>query len=196
VLSAGVLLVGISIAISGESISDPLGVGLLLATPLAWQLSHLIVLRRLRDAKPELLTGARYLWGGLWLVLSAALFSVLTGRPLRPANAGAQIPALVFQGVVLSTVGTLLWYQAIARLDLARATAIVVPSVPLFSLVASFVIVGEVPSARQLAGFALVATGVLAFVRAPHAVESRERVPTPTAPLAAAGGDEEGGDQA
>ncbi len=197
VLSAAVLLAGIAFAMAGERLADPFGLGLLLATPLAWQLSHLLVMRRLAGASPELLTGARYLWGGLWLALAAALCAPLLGRPLLPATlAEAQLAALALQGIVLAYLGTMLWYQVIARLDLARATAIVVPSIPLLSLGASFAIVGEVPAARQLGGMLLVAGGVLSFVRAPHAVESRERIPTQTAPLAAPAEDEAGGDAA
>ena len=71
-----------------------------------------------------------------------------------------QLPVLALQGVVLGYAGTMLWYQAIARLDLARATAIVVPSIPLLSLAASFVVVGEVPTLRQMVGMLLTAVGV------------------------------------
>jgi drug/metabolite transporter (DMT)-like permease len=197
VLSVAVLLAGIASAVSGGQVADPIGIGMLLATPLCWQLSHLLVLRRLRDAPSHLLTGARYLWGALWLALGASLFAAVSGRPLLPGSAAdAQIPALAYQGVVLSYAGTMLWYEALARLDLARATSIVVPSVPLLSIAAAFLIVGEVPSGRARAALGLVAAGVLSFVRAPHAVETRERVPTQTAPLAAEIGDEAGGEAA
>jgi len=197
VASAGVLLAGIACAVSGESIADPVGLAMLMATPLAWQLSHLLVLRRLRHAPPELLTGARYLWGGLWLGLAAAAHAGISGRELLPARvADAQLPLLAFQGIMLSYAGTMLWYLAIARLDIARATSIVVPSIPLLTLATAFVVVGEVPSSRQLLGLALVGVGVLSFVRAPHAVETRERVPTQTAPIAADAGAEAGGDAA
>ncbi len=196
-LSAAVLLAGIACATAGGSPADPLGIGLLLATPLAWQLSHLLVVRRLGGFSPELLTGARYFWGGLWLSAAATLAAPLLGRPLLPATlADAQLPALALQGILLSYLGTMLWYQAIARLDLARATAIVVPSIPLLSLGASAAIVNEEPSALQLAGMLLVAGGVLSFVRAPHAVASRERVPTQTAPLAAPANADPGSDAA
>ena len=135
--------------------------------------------------------------GGLWLGLGTSIFAAVTGRPLLPESAAdAQIPALAYQGIVLSYAGTMLWYEALARLDLARATSIVVPSVPLLSIATAFLIVGEVPSGRQLAAFGLVAVGVLSFVRAPHALETRERVPTQTAPLAAEVGDEAGGEAA
>jgi drug/metabolite transporter (DMT)-like permease len=197
VASVALLLLGIVCAVTGKSATDPLGIALLLVTPLAWQLSHLVVLRRLTATSPEVLTGARYVWGGLWLTLAAVVVSGLRGEALLPARlADAQLPVLALQGVVLSFVGTMLWYQAIARLDLARATAIVVPSVPLLALVTSFAIVGESPTGRQLIGLCLVAAGVLSFVRAPHAVETLERVPTQTAPIVAEAGKEAGGDAA
>lgn len=196
-LSAAILLVGIALAVTGESVADPLGIAMLLATPIAWQLAHLLVLRRLPEARPELLTGARYVWGGLWVALAVALSSMLAEGPLLPESASeAQLPLLATQGILLSYCGTMLWYQAIARLDLARATAIVVPSIPLLTMATAFLIVGEVPSTRQAFGLGLVAAGVLSFVRAAHAVETRERVPTQTAPLAVRPADEVGGDAA
>jgi drug/metabolite transporter (DMT)-like permease len=198
-LSVAVLLGGVGLALSGESSADPLGLAMLLAAPLAWQLSHLVVLRRLPLARPELLTGARYFWGGLWLGAASLLYAAGPGgdEAIWPSSlAAAGLPVLALQGVFLSFCGTMLWYQAISRLDLARATAIVVPSIPLLSLATAFAIVGEVPTPQQGLGLVLVATGVLSFVRAPHAVEARERVPTQTAPLGAPAGDEAGGDAA
>jgi len=47
-----------------------------------------------------------------------------------------------------------------------------VPSIPLLSLGASFLLLGEVPSLRQAAGMALAAGGVLAFVTAKDAAEA------------------------
>jgi drug/metabolite transporter (DMT)-like permease len=199
VLSVLLLLAGIALAVGGGGSADPVGLVCLLATPLAWQLSHLLVLKRLVGVAPEILTGARYVWGGLLLAPIAGLLGSATGRAVWPpdvAGFAALLPILALQGVVLSYVGTSLWYQSIARLDLARATAIVVPSIPLLALAASFLIVGEVPSARQLGGLFVAAVAVLSFVLAPHAVELLERIPTPTAPLGAPAGDETGGDGA
>lgn len=195
--SALLLLTGIALAVSGQSAADPVGLGLLLATPMAWQLSHLLVLRRLPEASPQVLTAARYIWGAVWLGLATLGFVAISGREIAPRSwTEAQLPVLVVQGVLLYYVGTALWYQAIARLDLARATAIVVPSIPLLALATSFVLLGETASPSQLAGLCLTAVGVLSFVLSPHAVETVERVPTQTAPIAAPAGDEAGGDQA
>ncbi len=196
-LSAGVLLVGLALSAASGANRDIVGVCMLLATPLAWQASHLLVLRRLVTASPETLTGARYLWGGVWLGIAAIGSAALFDRaPFRVADPRAELPLLAFQGVALYFVGTMLWYQVIARLDLARATAIVVPSVPVLSTAVAYLLLGEIPTTRQLAGLAFITIGVLSFVVSPHAVEERERVPTQTAPLGADVGDEVGGDEA
>ena len=183
------VLLGIGLALAAGrtstvgGASTPAGVWLLLATPLCWQLSHLIVLRGLGGVPPSVLTGARYVYGGgvltlLW-TLGGAATGVATGAGWR-----ALLPALAVQGVVLAYGGTMVWYEAIVRLDLARTTAIVVPSIPLLSLLATFALLGERPTAPQVVGMLLTAIGVLGFVTAPHAITTRTRVPIWTAPPA------------
>jgi len=193
--AAAVLLAGIALALGEGGLTDPVGVALLLATPVCWQVSHLIVLRGLVGVPPPVLTGARYVYGGLIVGLYWLAGGGETGIA-DPETLPSRLALLALQGVGLSYVGTLLWYQAIARLDLARATAIVVPSIPLLSILASFTLLGELPTPVQWAGLALIATGVAAFVTAPHAVETRERIPAPSAPLAAPADPATGGDQA
>lgn len=167
-VAIGVLLAGIFLAIGSHGFGASRGIWLLLATPLCWQASHVVALRSSARLSPEVLTGARYIDGivllGLYWVLSGGWAHV----PDAPALARL-LPLLAVQGLVLCYLGTLLWYQAITRLDLGRSTAIVVPSVPLLSLGASFLLLGETPSLPQLAGMLLTAAGVLAFVTAPDA---------------------------
>jgi drug/metabolite transporter (DMT)-like permease len=176
-----VLLAGLVLALGAHELSSATGMWLILATPLCWQLSHVIVLRGLPGVRPPVLTGARYVYGAL--ILTAAWLG-LGGKPAALADLGPSLPLLALQGTVLSYLGTMVWYAAIARLDLARTTAIVVPSIPVLSLAASFVLLGEVPTARQALGMVLTAAGILVFVTAPHAEAWRERIPSPTAPLA------------
>jgi drug/metabolite transporter (DMT)-like permease len=195
VVAALVLVAGIVLAVGVGGMSDALGVTLLLLTPLSWQICHLLTLRGMPKVEPFLVTGARYVYGGALMALAAWAFGGPGWLPSSP-ELTEQLPVLALQGLVLSYVGTMLWYLTIARLDLARATAIVVPSVPLLSLGASFLVVGEIPTLHQGMGMLLTAGGVLAFVMAPHAVESRERVPAQTAPLVAPAGPERGGDEA
>ncbi len=181
VASIGVLLAGLALALGAQQLSSEGGVWLILATPLCWQLSHLVVLRGLPGVAPPVLTGARYVYGGALLAVCLVAFGDSASN--LAAVRGA-LPLLAFQGMVLSYLGTIVWYAAIARLDLARTTAIVVPSIPVLSLVATFALLGEVPTARQALGLMLTAAGVLAFVTAPHVEAWRERIPSATAPLA------------
>jgi drug/metabolite transporter (DMT)-like permease len=183
-LGAVLLLVaGIALAVETTGLEASFGVGLLLLTPLCWQISHLVVLRGLTGVSPQVLTAARYVFGGTLLVL---VWLAQGGPGALPDGAAlvALLPALV-----LSFVGTMLWYETITRLDLARSTAIVVPSIPLLAIGASFLLLGEVATARQWAGLALIAGGVLAFVTSPHPREARERIPSPSAPISVPTGD-------
>jgi drug/metabolite transporter (DMT)-like permease len=163
VLASLVLLAGIGLAIGASALERSLGVAVLLATPLCWQASHLVVLRGLVGVPAVVLTSARYLYGG---VLLAILWLAAEGPATLPSGGEAirLAPLLALQGCVLGYGGTLLWYLAIARLDLARTTAIVVPSIPLLSLAASFVLLGEIATPAQWAGMVLTAVGILAFV--------------------------------
>jgi drug/metabolite transporter (DMT)-like permease len=166
VASLAVILAGIALALGVRTLGAPGGLALLMATPVCWQLSHLLVLRKLTGTPPVVLTSARYVYGGALLALAFAA----SGRPLPAGDGlGALLAILALQGLVLSMLGTLLWYQTIARLDLGRATAIVVPSIPVLSLGASFLLLGEVANARQWLGLLLTAGGVLAFVTGPAA---------------------------
>jgi O-acetylserine/cysteine efflux transporter len=163
------LVAGIAIALGGSSLQGSVGVWFLLGTPLCWQLSHLIVLRRLVGVPAMILSSARYVYGGALLVLLWLWLGQGDDALPGAAELARLLPLLALQGCVLGYVGTVCWYQAIIRLDLARATAIVVPSIPLLSLAASFTILGEVASLRQWLGLLLTAGGILAFVTAPHA---------------------------
>ena len=126
-----------------------------------------------------MLTGARYIYGGLLLAVAWLAFG---GSLSELAALAPALPLLALQGIVLAYLGTMVWYAAIARLDLARTTAIVVPSIPILSLGATFALVGEVPTARQMLGMLLAVAGVLAFVTAPNVAAWRERIPSITAP--------------
>jgi O-acetylserine/cysteine efflux transporter len=172
VLALFVILAGIALALGVRTLDASSGIAILLVTPLCWQLSHLLVLKKLPGVTPIALTGARYVYGGLLLGLAL----VLRGGPWPQASElSTLLPILALQGVVLSMVGTLFWYQTITRLDLGRATAIVVPSIPVLSLGASFLLLGEVATTRQWLGLLLTAAGVLAFVTGPAATARAPR---------------------
>jgi drug/metabolite transporter (DMT)-like permease len=157
---------GIALALGTQPTSGWLGLALLLATPLAWQSSHWVALRALPVFDPLQLAGARYVFGTLVLL---PLWLALEGPAGLPSGdeLARLVPIVALQGAMLGFGGTLAWYGAVKRLDLTRTTAIVVPSVPIVSLVVSYLVLGEKVSAREAAGFALTAGGVLAFALAP-----------------------------
>ena len=161
--ATAVIVLGIALALGVERLPESRGIWLLLLTPLCWQLSHLIVLRKLRGVQVEVLTAGRYIWGAAALL---AFFLLQEERPQLFASVPAHAwPWLALQGAVLSYGGTMVWYAAVRRIDLARATVLVVPTVPLLSLVVSFALLREVPNVQQLAGVVLTAAGVYAFAR-------------------------------
>jgi drug/metabolite transporter (DMT)-like permease len=162
------ILAGIGIAIGIEQARGSAGVWMLLATPIAWQLSHLIALRGLRGVNPRVLTAARYVYGSTFLV---AIWLLRGGIERFPAAEvwPQLLPTLALQGIVLAWGGTLLWYNAITRLDLPRTTSIVVPSILILSFGATFLVLGEVPTLREWLGLAITALGVLTFVRSSDA---------------------------
>jgi drug/metabolite transporter (DMT)-like permease len=171
-VAVGAILGGIAFALEATTASGLVGPALLLATPLAWQASHLVALRGLPEVHARVFSAARYAVG----FAALAVVWLLGGGPaeLPPwSELAPLVPLLALQGVVLSFVGTLLWYETIARLDLLRSTAIVVPSIPLLSLGASFLLLGEVPSMRQAIGMGMAVAGVLAFVTASDAKTGR-----------------------
>lgn len=165
------LLAGIMLSVGTEGFSGSSGVWLLLATPLCWQISHLVVLRGLVGTDATVLSGARFIYGGTLLALVWIAGGGLRTIPPGPALDGLW-PWLLLQGAVLTYLGTLVWYQSVLRLDLARTTAIVVPSIPLLSFVASFLLLGEVATTQQWLGLVLVGAGILLFVSAPAPDES------------------------
>ncbi len=157
---------GIALAIGTAPTSPLLGLALLLATPLAWQMSHWIALKRLQTFDPLQLSGARYVYGSLALLAAWLAFEGPPALPPR-SDLGSFLPIVALQGAVLSFGGTLAWYAAVKRLDLPRATAIVVPSAPILSLFVSYLVLGEHVSVREVSGFLLTAAGVLTFALNP-----------------------------
>ncbi len=163
IAATGMILSGLLVALGLEGLAVGTGTWYLLATPLCWQVSHLVVLRWLGGTPADVLAAARYLWGGALLTIVMGWDAVELLEPGRwPAFPWGWV---ALQGLVLSYGGTMLWYSALTRIDLARATVLVVPTVPILSLLTSLVLVGEVPSSRQVLGVMLTVVGVYVFAR-------------------------------
>ena len=89
---------------------------------------------------------------------------------LRPSASLSELrdPRLLM--VILATgffvyfLSALTWYGAISRLSLSWTTALVVPGVPLISMVFAMVFLGEHPTSHEVIGVLIAISGVLALV--------------------------------
>jgi drug/metabolite transporter (DMT)-like permease len=160
-LAGTALILGGSPSSSTLTLRVGLGGVLVLLAPLGWQASHVLALRVMPPLGPYALTAARYLYGGIALVLIQAALGVAPVSSLGAKGAAMSL----FHGAVLLFCGTLFWYETIRRLELSRATAIVTPGEPILSLVAVWAVLGGIPNRWQLAGIALVLPGLWMIVK-------------------------------
>jgi drug/metabolite transporter (DMT)-like permease len=71
---------------------------------------------------------------------------------------------IVVTGVVCYFLASLAWYAAINRLSLAWTTALVIPGIPLLSILCAIVFLGERATRRDLIGILISISGVLLLV--------------------------------
>jgi drug/metabolite transporter (DMT)-like permease len=147
---------------------------LVLLTPLFWQTSHVLSLNVMPPLTPRVITGARYVYAAIALL--ATLFVLDQSSIASLTTPEILIPVLFTGGFVYFT-GSFTWYGAISRLSLAWTTALVIPAVPIASLVFSITFLGEYPGAHELAGIAFAVAGILALVIGSDA--RRNVVPAP-----------------
>ena len=161
-LATVIILTAIGYVFGGGGAFRPFYAALLiLLTPFFWQSSHVLSLKVMPPLTPSVITGARYVYAAI------ALLAILLGREHSslavPAVAGVIVP-VVFTGAFVYFMGSFTWYGAISRLSLAWTTALVIPAVPIVSLIFAMIFLGERPSAHELAGIASAVIGILALV--------------------------------
>ncbi|HUY27808.1 MAG TPA: DMT family transporter [Candidatus Binataceae bacterium] len=161
-LATAIILVGIGSVFGARGGFTPLwAAGLVFCTPMFWQISHVMGLRMMPPLKPITVTAGRMIYAAL--ALSAML---LATRPATLAQL-ANLPAL---GVILASgffvyfLSSLTWYGAINRLSLAWTTALVVPGIPMLSILFAVIFLGETATRREIIGVLIAISGVLALV--------------------------------
>lgn len=158
-LGAMALLVGGAVAVlwkDGITLRD--GDLLILLTPLWYQLSHLFA-KRLMPRLPStmLIPAVRLSVGGAILLAIALVWHPETATVLTD---GGMMARLVLFGLVFMSLEKLLFYEALKRLDLAKASALLVPSVAV-GVVGSWWILGEALALNQLVGLVLILGGLV-----------------------------------
>ncbi len=161
-LATATILLGIgSVFGAGGEFSPLWAAGLVLCTPLFWQASHVIGLRMMPPLTPVTVTAGRMIYAAFALLATLLLFRPHTLWQLSSFPALAVILA---SGFFIYFLSSLTWYGAISRLSLAWTTALVVPGIPMLSILFAVVFLGESANRREIIGVLIAISGVLALV--------------------------------
>jgi drug/metabolite transporter (DMT)-like permease len=161
-LSTAIVLVGIGSVFAGGGSFTPLWASaIIFTTPLFWQASHVMGLKMMPPLTPISMTGGRFFYASL--VLTAMLL-VLRRDSLVQLADPTSLGVIVATGFVIYFLSGLTWYGAINRLSLAWTTALVVPGIPILSILFAVMFLGERATAREVVGILISVSGVLALV--------------------------------
>ncbi|WP_456421585.1 DMT family transporter [Thermococcus sp.] len=149
-LSATALFTGVFLVVAQGKRPELLkGDLLLLLTPLFWQLGHAMAKRT--DYSPITIATLRNTFGGLLLLVPAVMTGFeFTGLALA-------------EGLIIALTQSL-WYSAIARINLSKATAILTPA-PALTVLLSILFLGEGITPYHIAGLTLISAGTLLISR-------------------------------
>jgi drug/metabolite transporter (DMT)-like permease len=182
-LATAAILVGIGSVFAGGSSLTPLWASaIIFTTPLFWQASHVMGLKVMPPLTPTSMTGGRFLYASLVLTAMLLLFRRESLVQLAdPTSLGV----ILMTGFFVYFLSGLTWYGAINRLSLAWTTALVVPGIPILSILFAVIFLGERATAREVIGILISVSGVLVLVLGadPHrmqpAAEAAEAIHEP-----------------
>jgi len=152
--------------------SDLIGLALALATAVSWAAGTVYLKWARIAADPMAIAAWQLLVAFVITVAGLILFEgSLHLWPVRPAA----LSALVFSGLVGSSLAYLLWFEIVRRLP-AMTASLGVLSVPVVGTVASVLLLGERPTGTDIVGFVLILAAAAGVMLAPNA-RSAEAAP-------------------
>ena len=182
-LATATILVGIgSVFGAGGSFSPLWAAAMIFATPLFWQTSHVLGLRVMPPLTPSSVTGGRFFYAAI--VLTAMLL-IFRRDSLGQLGDLTSLSVIFVTGFFVYFLSALTWFGAINRLSLAWVTALVVPGIPILSILFAVMFLGERATAREAVGILISVSGVVALVLGadPHrkqpALEAAEAIHEP-----------------
>lgn len=178
--ATAIIITGIASAIGASSGAfSPAWAAMLVAgTPLLWQTSHVLSLPVMPPLSPLCMTAARYGYAAVVLTLALGL---VDPRALAQLGDPVVLGTIVATGVVCYFLASLAWYAAISRLSLAWTTALVIPGIPLLSILCAIVFLGEHASRRDVIGIVISISGVLLLVLGAEGVRRTRVAPAEAA---------------
>jgi drug/metabolite transporter (DMT)-like permease len=161
-LATATVLVGIGSVFAGGGSFSPLWASaIIFTTPLFWQASHVLGLKLMPPLTPTSMTGGRFFYASI--VLSALLLIFRRDALVQLADS-TTLGVIIFTGFFVYFLSGLTWYGAINRLSLAWTTALVVPGIPILSILFAVLFLGERATTREVVGILISVTGVLVLV--------------------------------
>jgi drug/metabolite transporter (DMT)-like permease len=161
-IATATILVGIGSVFAGGGSFSPLWASaIIFTTPLFWQASHIMGLKLMPPLSPTSMTGGRFFYASIVLLAMLLAF----GRDsLAQLADSTSLAVIVATGFFIYFLSGLTWYGAINRLSLAWTTALVVPGIPILSILFAVMFLGERATIREVIGILISVSGVLALV--------------------------------
>lgn len=161
-LATAAILIGIaSVFFSGGAFAPMFAAMLVIITPFFWQTSHVLGLRVMPPLTPITVAGARFIFAACVFI---PMFLLRPGASMAPLRDPSLLAVVCATGFFVYFLSALTWYGAISRLSLSWTTALVIPGVPLISMLFAMMFLGEHPTAREVTGVLIAIGGVLALV--------------------------------
>jgi len=156
---ASLLVMGGTALVMSRDLSTPRWQGdlMILATPWLFQLSHIAAKRLPRDLDALTISGGRVIYG-LAAMLPFCLWTAARGALWSWAPEALLLLGL--QAALLSSINFVLWYTAIRRMDLMKATTIIL-SYPALTVLFSWLLGREYVGLAQIAGLVLTMSGAM-----------------------------------
>jgi drug/metabolite transporter (DMT)-like permease len=185
-LAATAIIVGgiaSAVGASGGAYSPAWAAMLVGMTPFFWQASHVLSLPAMPPLSPLCMTAGRY--GYASIVLTAALL-LANPHALVQLREPVAIGVIAATGIVCYFLASLAWYAAISRLSLAWTTALVIPGIPLLSILCAIFFLGEHATRRDIIGIGVAVSGVLLLVLGAEGARHKAATPAEIAEAAEA----------
>jgi len=164
-----IIILGTLVVVCRVEFSLNWGDLLVLLTPLCWQIAHFFSKRLMaayKEITPMLIATARTLYGGIFLFILSNIVGI---RQYDKLGVKSVLLILLFQGIVGFALHYSIWYEAIKRLNLSKATTLV-SVYPTFSIVLAWFILKEAPNFYQISGFVIIMVGIfgLSGIKSEH----------------------------
>ncbi len=161
-MATGVILAGIGSVFWADNAFSPMFAAMLIVlTPLFWQTSHVLGLRVMPPLTPVSVAGARFIFAACLFI---PMFLFRSGASISQFRDPHLLVVIIAIGFFVYFLSALTWYGAISRLSLSWTTALVVPGVPLISMLFAMAFLGEHPTVHEVVGVLIAIGGVLALV--------------------------------